>query len=174
MKKTRAAAALLPLALAACAPSAPGTRFLNLDAESTRTELASGWSGFERTGSGDTFAWAQAREARVVLLAEGPADRLVRFRAWPFRWEGAPPQTVAVVLNGVRLGAVPLADGPGVYALPSPGPAWKKGENVLSFEFAYAEAPRDRVPGVADARTLAAAFDWIEVLPLASAPLPGT
>ncbi len=166
MRGARAAALVLPLlAVAACAPSGGGTRFLNLDPQSTGSELASGWSTFERTETGDTFVWAQAREARVALLADGPADRLVRFRAWPFRWDGAPAQTVTVSLNGVVLGTVPLGDAPGVHGLASPAPAWKEGENSLTFAFAYAEAPRDRVPGASDDRTLAAAFDWIEILP---------
>ena len=109
--------------------------------------------------------WAQAREAAVTVLAGGPADRLVRFRAWPFGWPGAPPQTVAVWVNDVRLEAMTLSEGPRVYSVASPGPAWKNGGNVLRFEFAWAEAPKDRIPGGGDSRTLAAAFDWIEILP---------
>ncbi len=162
------AAALLFLTLAAagCGRALPENRFLNLDPESSAGALASGWSGFERTPEGDTFSWAQAREARATVLAAAASDRLVRFRAWPFRWEGAPPQTVAVSVNEVRLGTLTLGDGPRVYSLVSPGAAWKDGPNVLTFEFAYAEAPRDRIPGAADTRPLAAAFDWIEIVPV--------
>jgi hypothetical protein len=156
----------LALALAACGRTAPETRFLNLDPESSSGALAAGWSGFEKTDAGDTFAWAQAREARVRVTAGPAADRLVRFRAWPFRWDGAPPQTVTLSVNDVRLETIALGDGPRVYAAVSPGAAWKEGTNVLTFEFAYAEAPRDRIPGAADTRTLAAAFDWIEILPV--------
>ena len=162
------ARALLVLALAAgaCARPAPEPRFLNFDPESSAGALAGGWSGFETTDAGDTFAWAQAREARVVLLAPGAADRLVRFRAWPFGWEGAPPQTVAVSLNGARFASVTLSAGPAVYGAVSPAAAWKEGTNTLTFEFAWAEAPKDRVPGADDTRTLSAAFDWIEVVPV--------
>ena len=101
----------------------------------------------------------------MTVLAGGPADRLVRFRVWPFGWPGAPPQTVAVWVNDVRLEAMTVWEGPRVYSVASPGPAWKSGGNVLRFEFAWAEAPKDRVPGGGDSRTLAAAFDWIEILP---------
>lgn len=162
----------LALAAAGCGRPVPETRFLNLDPESSTGALAGGWSGFEKTEAGDTFAWAQSREARVTVLASASADRLVRFRAWPFRWEGAPPQTVSVSVNEVRLGTLTLGVGPRVYTLASPGPAWKPGPNVLTFDFAYAEAPRDRVPGAVDTRTLAAAFDWIELVPT-SAGAPG-
>lgn len=162
------AAPLLAVALAvpACGPSVRETRFLNFDAEGSSGALTSGWSGFEKTETGDTFVWAQAREAKVTVLAGSAADRLVRFRAWPFRWEGAPPQTVTVSVNDVRLEPIRLGDGPRVYSAASPAPAWKPGPNVLTFEFAYAEAPKDRIAGNEDARTLAAAVDWLEILPV--------
>lgn len=166
--------ALLALALAGCGRPAPETRFLNFDPESSAGSLAFGWAGFEATGEGDTFAWAQAREARLDVVAGPAVDRLVRFRAWPFRWEGAPPQTVALSLNGVRLAAWTLADGPRVYSAASPAAAWKEGANVLAFAFAYAEAPRDRVPGAVDTRTLAAALDWVELVPVGAGAEPGS
>ena len=163
----RSAPVLLALALAAggCGRPAPETRFLNFDPESSSGALTSGWSGFESSAAGDTFVWAQAREATVTVSVDGPADRLVRFRLWPFGWAGAPPQTVAVWVNDVRLEAVTVQGGPRVYSAASPGPAWKRGANALRFEFAWAEAPKDRIPGSGDSRTLAAAFDWIEILP---------
>lgn len=169
----RRAAPLLALLLASasCGRGAEETRFLNFDPESSPAALVSGWSAFEKTPAGDTFAWAQAREARVRVFSRGEADRIVRFRAWPFRWDGAPPQTVTVLVNDVRLETLTLADGPQVRSVVSPGPAWKPGENVLTFEFGYAEAPKDRIPGAADGRTLGAAFDWVEIVPV-PAPVP--
>lgn len=156
----------LALAAAACSHPEPRTLFLNFDAESSSRALTSGWSGYEKSASGDTFVWAQAREAALAITADGPADRLIRFRAWPFGWEGAPPQTVTVWVNDVRLETLTVWEGPRVYTTASPGPAWKSGVNVLRFEFGWAEAPKDRIPGGADTRTLAAAFDWVEILPI--------
>jgi hypothetical protein len=52
-----------------------------------------------------------------------------------------------------------------VFALPTPKDAWKRGVNEMKFLFAYAESPKDRIPGAEDERTLAAAFDWLEILP---------
>lgn len=165
------ASSLLALALsaAACGRGGPEAGFLNFDPESTPGALTTGWSSFERTAAGDTFVWALARAAKVSVRLGRPADRLVRFRAWPFRYEGAPAQLVTVVLNDVTLGTFPLPDGPSVVSTPSPQAAWRDGENVLTFDFAFAEAPKDRVPGAADGRTLAAAFDWIEILPVPGA-----
>lgn len=160
------ALAALALAAGSCARPVPEPRFLNFDPESSAGALGSGWSGFEKTGAGDTFSWAQAREAEVRLVAPGAADRLVRFRAWPFEWEGAPPQTVSVSVNGTRFATVTLAKGPAVYGGIAPATLWKEGANTLGLEFGWAEAPKDRVPGADDTRTLSAAFDWIEVVPV--------
>jgi hypothetical protein len=168
-----ALAITLALALPGCGRPAPQTRFLNFDPESSSGALTSGWSGFETTGEGDTFSWAQAKEVRATVVAGPPADRLVRFRTWPFRWEGAPPQTVAVAVNGVQLAAWTLSDGARVYSATSPAAAWQEGPNVLSFRFTYAEAPKDRIPGNEDSRTLAAAFDWVEIVPVPAAPDAG-
>ena len=153
-------------AIAGCGARPEETRFLSFDAESTpRDLLVSGWSGFESGPSGDTFVWAQGRRAAVEVHASRVRGRLLRVRCWPFRWDGAPPQTVTVTLNGARLETVGVSDGPRVYAVATPAEAWRPGKNVLSFDFAYAEAPKDRTPGAGDARTLAAAFDWLEIVP---------
>ena len=156
----------LALSLAACGGNAREAVFLNFDPLTTPRELTRGWSSFERTGAGDTYVWAQARAATITLRAGRPDDRIVRFRAWPFRYDGAPQQRVTVVLNDVTLGTFPLPDGPIVVETPSPAAAWKAGENVLTFEFAYAEAPKERIAGADDGRTLAAAFDWLEAVPV--------
>lgn len=166
----RAHAALLGASLAlwlsGCGAPPVETRFLNFDPESTpREALPSGWSGFESGGPGDTFVWAQGRRAAVEVRAGKAGGRLVRFRCWPFRWEGAPPQTLTLSVNGSPVETVGLAGEPRVYSVATPAEAWRSGANVVTFEFAYAEAPKDRVEGQADARTLAAAFDWLEILP---------
>ena len=112
LRSRPSASVLLALALtgASCSRPAPETRFLSFDPESSSGALTSGWSGFEKTPAGDTFVWAQAREAVLTVSAGGPADRLIRFRAWPFWWAGEPPQTVTIWVNDVRLETVPLGE----------------------------------------------------------------
>ena len=156
--------ALLTLAGSACKRAPVETRFLNADPESSSGAFLSGFSGFEKTDAGDTFVWAQSREARVAVVAAGSRDRLVRLRAWPYRWDGAPPQRLTLYVNETRIDSVPMADGPRVYSFLTPAAAWHDGTNEIRFELAYAEAPRDRVPGATDARTLAMALDWLEIV----------
>lgn len=149
-------------------------RFLNFDAESSGDALVSGWSGFETGPGGDTYCWCRGREARLRVQSRADGDRLVRVRCWPFRYPGAGPQRLTVHLNGVLIDTLELAEGPAVYRLVTPQAAWRPGPNELRFSFAYAEAPRDHVPGSADDRTLSAAFDWIEIVPLLSSYFEST
>lgn len=141
------------------------TRFLNFDAETSAGALTSGWSGFEKTVENDTFVWAQARTATVTVSSRAKGDQLLRFRCWPLRYPGAPAQVAAVFVNGSRIDSVTLPDGARVYSFATPEALWKAGPNEIRFEFAYAEAPKDRVPGSSDQRTLSVAFDWLEVVP---------
>lgn len=158
-------AALLAASALSCQKGPDETRFLNFDAESSAGALVSGWSGFEKMEAGDTFAWAQSRSAKLLVTARRREDRLVRFRCWSFAWEGAPQQVATLFVNEAKIDSVPLVGSARVYSLPTPAAAWKDGPNELRLEFTYAEAPKERVPGFTDERTLSAAFDWLEIVP---------
>lgn len=152
------------LAVAGCR-RAEETRILNFDPETTAGRLISGWSGWEKTPEGDTFVWAEAREAKVRVASAGGSDRVVRFRAFSFVYPDSPEQTVTLFVNGTRVDAAGLYREPHVVSFVVPKALWRKGENELKFEFLWTASPKDRVPGASDPRTLAAAFDWIEILP---------
>ena len=85
------------------------------------------------------------------------------------RYPGGPGQTLTLFVNDRKFETLMLAGEPRVYAIQTPKEAWKRGANELTLAFAYAESPKDRIPGATDERTLAAGFDWLEILP-ASAP----
>lgn len=143
---------------------------MSFDPESTLGRLGPGWSGFEVTPEGDTFCWSQAARAKLALSDRGDGDRLIRLRCWPFRYPGAPPQTLTVWVNGAKIDTTTLLDGPRVYSFSSPKAVWLPGTNEIAFEFAYAETPKDRLPGSEDERKLSAAMDWLEVRPVAPPP----
>jgi hypothetical protein len=161
----RALAAALSLACALSACRAPDeTRSFNFDPETTTGALGAGWDGFEKTELGDTFVWAHGKEAHLAVTSRADGDRLVRFRCWPFNFPGAPTQTLTLFVNDRKIDTLALGGEPRVYALAVPRAVWKKGTNELTFAFAYAESPKDRVAGATDGRTLSAAFDWLEIL----------
>jgi len=161
-----AAAALLAVG---CGKELIETRSLSFDPETTAGALGSGWSGWEKGPDGDTFVWAQSRQATVRVLCKADGDRLVRFRCWPFRFPGAGPQQVTLFVNDAKIDSTILADPVKVYTFATPRAVWKPGLNELRLEFAYADSPKDRMAG-SDTRTLAAAFDWLEVVPPAPPP----
>ncbi len=149
------------------------TRFLNFDPETTSGHLLSGWSGWEKTPEGDTFVWAAAPEARLKVTNAGGSDRVLRFRAWAFSWPGAPEQAVTLFVNGARVDGAGLGATPRVVTFVVPKALWKSGENEIRLAFAWAESPKEKAPPSDDERRLAAAFDWLEILPPPSSLLPG-
>jgi hypothetical protein len=149
---------------AACRPPVAPTRFLNFDPASGADALRTGWSSFERTPEGDTYVWAVAKDASLAVEEAADGDRLVRFRCWPFWFEGAPDQTVALAINGTAVETVRLIPDRREYAVYVSRELWRRGGNELTFAFAYADRPRDHGGG-GDDRTLAVAFDWLEIVP---------
>ncbi|MCK6685748.1 MAG: hypothetical protein L6R30_25410 [Thermoanaerobaculia bacterium] len=144
--------------------------FVNFDPETTDGLLKKGWSGWERTPEGDTFVWSLSRVAEVSIMAPTKNDKTVRMRVWPFRYPGCPNQQITFYLNGVRLKTMDVGtEKPTVLTFETPEAAWIVGENSLKFEFAYAESPKERIPGFEDQRTLSMAFDWIEAFPMKKA-----
>ncbi len=147
-------------------PAQPAAGFFNFDKETTPKErLVRGWSGYELMPEGDTFVWCQAK-ACVLRVDTTKADHAVRARAFAYSFPGAPPQTMNVFVNGALVGSRPVTGAPSVLKFDAPAGSWKDGPNELRFEFAYAEMPKDRIPGSQDPRALSAAFDWVDVVPL--------
>src|SRR6185503_11212523 len=123
-----------------------------------------GWSSFEATRAGDTFAWCTRKSCVLRLLVHTPGDRIVRLRAFPFRYEGAPPQQASVTINGRHVVTLPLPGGENVFVFGAERSFWKRGANVLRFDMSYAEAPADLDPTTNDGRRLSVGLDWIEVI----------
>lgn len=127
--------------------------------------MVAGWSGFERTGEGLTFAWAVGTSAAVRFGPASRAPRTIELRAWAFDFPGAPPQEAVVFVNGCRVAKLRLSPAPSDYAIATPWSVWTDGTNVLSFAFSRADAPRDRVAGATDERLLSVGFDRIVLRP---------
>jgi len=148
-------------------PRAAGVSFVNFDLESTPKELlGSGWSGFEQLDTGDSFSWCAAKVCSLNVEAT-KTEQFVRLRAYPYTYPNSPSQTLKLLVNGTHVGRQTLTGGPTVYRFKVPATAWKNGQNEIKFEFAYAEAPKVRFSTSTDDRTLAAAFDWVDIVPAA-------
>jgi hypothetical protein len=146
-------------------PEPPETRFVNFDVESAPPEvLAEGWSTFETTPAGDGFVWCRQKACVLHFAVNAPSERVVRMRVFPFRYPGAPPQSVAVSVNGNAVASLSVPEGENVLTFGIDGKHLRQGSNRMRFEFAYAESPKDHVPGSTDERRLAVAFDWLEVV----------
>jgi hypothetical protein len=140
-------------------PPIDETRFVNFDTGS-RALLGAGFSNPEGSGD-DAFAWCSARTCKVTVYSRGEVDRTIAFQAAPYSFPNAPQQSVTVLLNGAPLGSHKLPGGVSVMRVKAPKATWLLGPNELRFDFGYAEAPKDHVPGNGDPRKLAAAFVWI-------------
>ena len=126
-----------------------------------RDALVTGWAAPEVSPErGTSFTWATALTAAVRLSLVSLESGILHLRCEPFIYDSSITQTVRVRINDRELGIVRLAAGMRWYALPVPGDALLSGDNTVTFEFAYAEAPQAHGLGD-DARRLAVAFEEV-------------
>ena len=91
----------------------------------------------------------------------------LQIRAHAFAYPGAPPQVLAVHVNGSpapagSCDALTVPPGWQTIECALPAAALRAGVNRLELRFAHARRPRDAGLG-GDERALAAAVDWIRV-----------
>ncbi len=134
--------------------------------------LGYGWSGPEQSDAG-TYRWATGTESILVVPLKAAqvanrgedlhqADYDVIFRAQPFRFAGAPEQSVELWVNGALAGRVLLGDGVREYRIEVPGALLSRNLNVFRFRYAYARAPA--ASGSDDIRELAVRFERIDFI----------
>ena len=163
---------LLPL-LAGCAAEPSGPLALDLAADlpaaevrkevggidfgtaGARAYLVDGWYGNERAEwGGGTFVWSRGASSVLEVDVMIPRDLHAVLRCMPFALPGAPPQAVAVEVNGRRLTEIALAPGFADYTITLPGDSLVPGRNRLTFHYRWT-APANRAGG----RRLAVAWD---------------
>ena len=138
------------------------TGVLEFDSASTAGALLSGWSGFETRPDGTTFAWAASLEAGVEIECATARPLTLRVVLWPFQVPGQ-AQRVRGFVNDHLLGELTLTGGSQTVDVAVPASALREGRNLLLFQFAYAVAPAQVTGGSRDWRTLACAFDRVEL-----------
>jgi arylsulfatase A-like enzyme len=145
----------------------PSTRF---DGGAGSIVLGRGWTppevGQLATRRPVAFAWAIDGESTILAPRPPAAEVDLWGLAFPFRFEGAPPQTVTVTRGGRELGTATLAEeGWQELRIPLPAEALAPGRNRLSLSFGYARRPAEVIPGREDRRRLAAAFRALALVP---------
>ena len=136
--------------------------------------LLNGWSTPEpATDEREWFTWAINEQAQLQLRVFDVDRTWLHFRARPYAIGPTVTQTVSVELNGVAVGSVNLRPGDfDAYALRLPPDSLVTGDNVVTFNFAYATSPNSLTASSEDLRTLAAAFSYVSVTRDSSAPEP--
>ncbi|PYM19944.1 MAG: hypothetical protein DMD81_02760, partial [Candidatus Rokuibacteriota bacterium] len=76
-------------------------------------------------------------------------------------YEGSPEQTVAIDVNGRFQTRLALKREWAQYQVTIPGTALQSGLNGVTFKYGYAVAPARVIPGNADTRELAVAFNSV-------------
>jgi hypothetical protein len=134
--------------------------------------LGRGWADRERNAE-MSFRWALGDASTVGVALMGPryiapgepyalADYVLRLRAAPFDYPGAPPQTLAVDVNGLAAGEMALAPGVREYTVAVPARLLRRSLNGIRFRYGRATSPRSVKAGD-DPRPLAVLFDEIRL-----------
>jgi hypothetical protein len=143
----------------------PPDGFVDFGTRGARKYLAHGWANDEQL-EGSTFVWAAEQESLLWVSFPEPRDFRVEMRLFPFRYPGAPPQTIAVYVNNRYLQDVPLDERYWqIHSFKLPQAVLSPGLNSIRFSYRYAIAPATIVPGNPDGRTLAVAFDFLMFRP---------
>jgi hypothetical protein len=141
------------------------TSFINFDLESTRQEmLGPGWGKLQPAQAADSLHWCEAKTCSLDIEAATGEARLVRVRWAPFHYAESPPQSAVAFLNGQSIGKADVPAGFTVATFEAPAALWKRGENELKFDFAYAKSPKEVTTDNPDPRTLSVFFDWVEII----------
>jgi len=144
--------------------TAPSNRF---DGAGGSLMLTSGWAPAEKGRQpADTpfFSWVLESEASIAFLRPPTNDLLFFARATPFTWQGAPAQTMTLILNGQPITTLPMTAGWNEYRAVVPRAALEDGLNTLLLKFAYSSRPSE-VSESTDRRSLSAAFSDIALIP---------
>jgi hypothetical protein len=127
--------------------------------------LLDGWWPPEHSGN-VTFAWADGTASRLWMFFPQRQDVVLELELSPFIFPGCPQQGLKVYVNERFLGEIEVeAAGWWSYALRVPHTYLTAGRNAFRFVYDYTASPAKVVPGSADTRQLAVAFDYIAFHP---------
>ena len=144
---------------------------IDLGSAAARPHLLSGWGRDERDDV-RTFAWGLGESSALELRIGHPRPLELELHGRAFDFEGAPEQTVTVLLNGERLGTVTMATEFSRQRLAIPVAAQQRGRNVLELVYAHHHRPVDVLDDSEDDRPLAVLWYSVGLVGLRDAGWP--
>ncbi len=128
-------------------PEARTSVQIDFGTEGARLYQGEGWSRDEVIGDASAN-WSESTSARVFVPLRQIGDYEMSFRALAFSYEGAPEQTLEVIVNGHRLpDRFSIGSSWQTYGVTLPGEYLKSGLNEVVVDFAYAASPSEVLPG---------------------------
>ncbi len=132
-------------------PALPTPFRLDLGTSNREPYVGDGWDlRSDEQPFGATAIWATSTTADLYLPLAGPTETRLRLTVAPLTYAGAPPQTLAVSVNGTpALAGQPLAPGWQTIEARVPASATRRGPNRVSLTFGWAKSPRQVFPDAA-------------------------
>ncbi|MGD8439117.1 MAG: sulfatase [Holophagae bacterium] len=137
---------------------------IDIGTEGARSHLGSGWYYDERRRvDAESFVWSRGATSELRFDLGWRRDLPVELVGRPFHYPGAPPQEIALALNGRPLDSMLRFEGSAERTLRVELPAelQRVGENVLVLRYGRVDAPATVTPGATDERELAVAWSKV-------------
>ena len=135
------------------------TYLIDFTSSQTGDYLLKGWSGSEAT-----HTWAEGLESDFIFYAPqggSQGDIEMTITCAPFTYPGSPEQKMGIYLNGKHLEQIALKPSLSDYTISLPSNLLKT-KNIVTFKYAYAARPCDRLPNSKDQRNLSVMFKSME------------
>lgn len=130
-------------------PPAPPSPFrLDIGVPGAEPYLGQGWDvRSDETPYNASANWITGRKADLYLPLAGPQEVTLRLAIAPLSYDGAPPQTLSLSVNGQAvLPPQALAPGWQTVAVRVPADVTRRGPNRVRLQFAWAASPRAVFP----------------------------
>jgi arylsulfatase len=114
-------------------------------------------------GEGRPFVWSSQPRSTIAFSVERPAPARLQLRCAPFRYEGAPPQSIELHMNGRSLATLELGPALETHVVDVAQDLLRSGSNVLELRYAWSAAPADVIPGSRDPRLLGVRFELLRI-----------
>lgn len=154
-------------ALASSHRTTVATSVVDFGTESAAPSLLEGWSVDE----GD-FAWAVGLRSSLRIFVGTPGPRTFVAGVAPLHWPGAPPQALAISIDGRPLAVEVLRPGFQELRWEVPAELLPVGSRQIDIQYARADRPEQVLPPSTDARPLSVAWHELRIEGVSPARTP--